>query len=217
MRLREERRSESDLFKPLRPVSPRTQVRRRHQSLASPQRRRSAGENDEPSAESLGFTPHVNSASSLEPRSPSLPRVHWTTSPTNDIISSAFAAFCCRDLDPHSLHDLSPLLRYALCLSFSPSLSLSLSLSLSDRRIHGYIHEQNTSIGRFFYVLYCPMLYSLHLCLGGIAFVQELLDVLGGKVPAHGLLGQELCALNALDTQLCTAPAWEGLVHFPLA
>jgi len=132
MRLREERRSESDLFKPLRPVSPRTQVRRRHQSLASPQRRRSAGENDEPSAESLGFTPHVNSASSLEPRSPSLPRVHWTTSPTNDIISSAFAAFCCRDLDPHSLHDLSPLLRYALCLSFSPSLSLSLSLSQTD-------------------------------------------------------------------------------------
>lgn len=92
---------------------PRTQGRHGHQSLASPQRRRSGGENDEPSAESPGFSPHANSASCPPIQSP--PRVHWTTSPMKHF---DFFGVCC------------VLVAVTSIFTFTHS-TLSLSLSLS--------------------------------------------------------------------------------------
>lgn len=54
-----------------------------------------------------------------------------------------------------------------------------------------------------------------HSCFNDIALIQEFLDVLGEKVPAHGLLGQELGSLDVLDTEFSAAPAGEGLIHLP--
>lgn len=41
--------------------------------------------------------------------------------------------------------------------------------------------------------------------------------MLGAEVTVHGLLGQELGALDVLDALVGAAPAGEGLVHLPFA
>lgn len=41
--------------------------------------------------------------------------------------------------------------------------------------------------------------------------------MLGAEVTVHGLLGQELGALDVLDALVSPAPAGEGLIHLPFA